>query len=298
MDIRLERARDSLEGLSVADAFGGYFESWRGQFNQKYIKKRSLPAETWRYTDDTEMALSIYRQLQDYGEIRQDELAKSFAEHCDESRWYGRGAVKLLKRIRKGEYWRELAPNMFRSEGSFGNGAAMRIAPLGAYFADDMDALIENARLASEVTHAHPEGIAGGIAVAVASAIAVHYQGKNKPDIPEFIEQVLEHIPESEVRENCEKAREVSPELAIWDVAMILGNGRNVVAMDTVPIALWSAVKWMDNFEEGFWQLASVGGDVDTTCAIMGGIIGSYSTETIPDEWIVHREAFPAWAIA
>lgn len=94
------------------------------------------------------------------------------------------------------------------------------------------------------------------------------------------------------------KAREVSPELAIWDVAMILGNGRNVVAMDTVPIALWSAVKWMDNFEEGFWQLASVGGDVDTTCAIMGGIIGSYSTETIPDEWIVHREAFPAWAIA
>lgn len=295
-ETRLQRARQSLEGLSVADALGGHFEFWRATTNRRYLKNRELPPNEWLFTDDTQMALSIYSQLRQFGEIRQDELAISFAEHFDIEKGYGAGAIKLLQNIATDGDWCTLSRAMFHNEGSFGNGGAMRVAPLGAYFADDMDALIENARLSAEVTHAHPEGIAGTIAVAVAASVAVSYRDKPKPTIPEFIDQILPHIPASEVRENCAKVKTVPADLPIDDVVMELGNGRNVSAMDTVPITLWCAANWMDNYEEAFWQCASAGGDVDTTCAIVGGIIASYSTDTIPQSWIDHREPLPDWA--
>lgn len=294
---RLNHAKNALIGLSVADALGGFFEFWRGGLRQHNIKNRKVPDIEWHYTDDTNMALSIYEQLRLHDEIQQDELALSFAKHFDPKRGYGMGAHHLMKRIREGGYWRDLAPNMFRGEGSFGNGGAMRIAPLGAFFADDMDALIKNTKLATEITHAHPEGIAGGIAIAVASAYAVRTRNESKPSIAEFINQVIAHIPDSEVRDNCITASQIPTETPIDEVGLVLGNGRNVAAMDTVPISLWCAVRWFDEFEEGFWQLASLGGDVDTTCAIMGGIIGSRSIESIPTDWIEHRETLPAWAM-
>src|SRR5262245_57447126 len=83
------------------------------------------------------------------------------------------GRPCCLGGIREGRDWRALAYGGFRGMGSFGNGAAMRVAPLGAYFADrPLAEIAEQARLSAEVTHAHAEGIAGAIAVAVATALA------------------------------------------------------------------------------------------------------------------------------
>lgn len=58
--------------------------------------------------------------------------------------------------------------------GSMGNGAAMRVAPIGAYFADDLDKVLSHARASAEVTHGHREGIAGAMATAVASALLLN----------------------------------------------------------------------------------------------------------------------------
>ena len=294
-ETRLKRAKQSLEGLSVADALGMHSEFWRGSLNN-FIETRQPPDKEWRFTDDTNMALSIYSILRQHGEIKQDALAKSFADHFERGRGYGMGARKLMIELIEGGDWRELSKAMFYGEGSYGNGGAMRVAPLGAYFAGDMDALIENATLSAEVTHAHPEGIAGAVAVAVAASVAVSYRDKPKPSIPDFIDQILPHIPESEVKENCARAKDVPDDTPIDEVVMQLGNGRHISAMDTVPLTLWCSANWMDDFEEAFWQCASAGGDVDTTCAIVGGIIASRSTESIPPSWIEHREPLPDWA--
>lgn len=144
---RLKRARLSIEGLSVGDALGGFFEFWRGGMNAHLLKNRRVPDKTWPFTDDTNMALSIYANLRQHGEIKQDELARSFADHFEKSRAYGTGAIRLLDEIRNGGDWRECTKKMFRGEGSFGNGGAMRIAPLGAYFADDLEVLIEQGEI-------------------------------------------------------------------------------------------------------------------------------------------------------
>ena len=101
----------------------------------------------------------------------------------------------------------------------------------------------------------------------IASSIAVSYRGKDKPSLTEFIDKILPHIPDSEVKENCTKAKTVAPDTAIDDVVMELGKGRHISAMDTVPLTLWCAANWLDDYEEAFWQCASAGGDVDTTCA-------------------------------
>lgn len=294
----LQKARQSLLGLSVADAFGFHFEAWRAGVNQRYIKERKMPDGIWKYTDDTEMALSIYSVLRQFGRIEQDTLADSFTKHFDESRAYGTGAMRLLRRMQDGEDWRTAlaSRDMFRGEGSFGNGAAMRAGIIGAYFSDDIDKVIENAQLSAEITHTHPEGIAGAIAVAVAAAILTNMPKTTKPTMPEFFDSIISHIPESEVRENCVTASQISPVTSTDKAALVLGNGRNIAAMDTVPIAFWCAIKYLDNFEEAMWQLASIGGDVDTTCAITGSIIACYSTKTIPETWKSRCEELPEWA--
>jgi ADP-ribosylglycohydrolase len=65
----LGRARLSLDGLSVGDAFGERFFGPSGEV-LKRISRRELPDAPWTYTDDTEMALSIVEILEERGSIK------------------------------------------------------------------------------------------------------------------------------------------------------------------------------------------------------------------------------------
>jgi ADP-ribosylglycohydrolase len=79
--------------------------------------------------------------------------------------------------------------------------------------------------------------------------------------------------------------------------AASLGNGRYISAPDTVPFCLWVAAKHLTDFTAGFWDTALAGGDIDTTCAIVGGIIGArVGVEGIPAEWLSRCEKLPEWA--
>ncbi len=292
---RLERARLSLEGLSVADSLGGFFEFSQPGRLSHFVKNRVLPDTQWRWTDDTNMALSIYSILRQYGEIDQDKLAANFASHFDRRRGYGRGARHVLSQILLGANWREVTTKLFDG-GSFGNGGAMRVAPIGGYFADDIDAVVKNARLSAEITHIHPEGIAGAVAIAVAAAMAWQFRDSERPTRQAFIESILPHIPESFVRNACEKACYLPDDTLIEEVVEVLGNGSAVAAQDTVPFVLWYAGKYLDNYEEAFWKTASGGGDVDTTCAMVGGIVALYvGAENIPSVWKSRCEPLPEW---
>ena len=150
-DERTRRARHSLEGLSVGDAFGEQFFQGSAQ-SLSHIEERLLPSPPWPYTDDTEMTLSIVSQLSREGTIHQDRLAASFAAHYNPSRGYGPSMHSLLRALRAGSPWREAAPAQFSRQGSFGNGAAMRVAPIGAFFTEDLDTVVEQAIRSAVVT--------------------------------------------------------------------------------------------------------------------------------------------------
>ncbi|MEO8613369.1 MAG: ADP-ribosylglycohydrolase family protein [Chloroflexota bacterium] len=297
-DERLRRARIALEGLSVGDGFGGFFEGGRPESLPYHLKTHKLPPRPWNFTDDTNMALSIYSVLRVYQTIDQDKLGLDFGKHFDRTRGYGLGTRGVLMRMQKGATWREAAYARGNGGGSYGNGGAMRVAPLGAYFADDMEALVENARLSSEVTHAHPEGIAGAIAVAAATAVAWQARGK-EINRQVFIDQILPYVPDSAVKTGIETARELPDGIPVWpDVVGKIGNGSGISAQDTVPYVLWCAGERLANYEESIWLTASGGGDVDTTCAMVGGIVAMYTgAEGIPADWIQAREPLPDWAL-
>jgi ADP-ribosylglycohydrolase len=288
---RLTRARLSLEGLALGDAYGNH----HGNNAKKKL------AQTWEFSDDTLMACSIVENLRRFGAIRANELAQSFAEHWDGQRGYGQGVTRLLKAIQRGASWQKAAYEMFDGQGSYGNGAAMRVAPLGAFFADDFELLVEQARTSAIVTHAHPEGIAGAIAVAVAAGVAYQLRQENVTNISlaDFLNRIIPFVPESEVRRKIVAAMELPPETTVQAAALILGNGRPVHAQLTVPFALWAAGKFLTNYETAIRKTASARGDVDTNCAIVGGIVILYTgMNTVPQTWLNRREPLPAWTLS
>jgi len=128
-DNPIERARCSLEGLSVGDAFGETFFV-NPDLVEGLIAQRALAARTWNYTDDTLMAMSVVSVLRQHGYIHQDSLARSFAERYDRTRGYGPAMHRLLWEIKCGEDWAERAQSLFEGQGSFGNGAAMRASDM------------------------------------------------------------------------------------------------------------------------------------------------------------------------
>lgn len=293
---QIERAKCSLEGLSVGDAFGEtYFVN--PDLVERLIAERALAARTWNYTDDTMMALSVFSVLRQRGYIDQPTLARSFAERYDSSRGYGPAMHRLLWEIKSGEDWAERAQSLFEGQGSFGNGAAMRVAPVGAFFADDIEAVVDQAARSAVITHMHAEAVAGAIAVAVAVARACELRRwMTSLGGSEFLDSVLPYIPESEVRSKVRQARDMSDSASVQFAASVLGSGVRVSAQDTVPFALWCAAKHLSSYEEALWLTVSGLGDRDTTCAIVGGIVACRTgMEGIPGEWLKSRETLPNW---
>jgi ADP-ribosylglycohydrolase len=291
---RIARARLSLEGLSIGDAFGERFFGLPENM-MPLIARRALPgARVWRYTDDTEMALSIVEQLALAGAIDQDQLADAFARRMTPARGYGAGAYQILEHIRRGGDWRRASRGSFGGKGSFGNGAAMRVAPLGGFFAEDLERCVHEARLSAEVTHAHEEGVAGAIAVAASAALASKRPATGLPLGREWLRMVREAVPEGFVRAGIEQALDLPSGTPTLVAARSLGNGAGVTAPDTVPFCLWVASWYSHDFAEALWQTVSALGDCDTTCAIVGGIVSLHAGEaSIPADWREAREPMP-----
>src|SRR5262245_4684005 len=211
----LARAWLSLDGLSVGDAFGQRFFGPPEEAYER-ISRRELPETPWTYTDDTEMALSIVEVLRERSSIDQDLLASRFANRMQHHRGYGQGAYTVLWGVKQGLDWRVASRIGFRGMGSFGNGAAMRVAPLGAFFADQsLGVICDQARRSAEVTHAHSEGIAGATAVAVAAALTWQARGVGGALGPTWITAVRDAIPKGYTRDAVGEALEISPDATI-----------------------------------------------------------------------------------
>ncbi|MFC0598945.1 ADP-ribosylglycohydrolase family protein [Streptomyces palmae] len=289
-DDRFTRALASLRGLAVGDALGSQFFV---PANFPSLTRRELPPGPWQWTDDTEMACSVLAVLATHGRIDQDALAWSFAEHHDFDRGYGPAVNRMLRLVREGGDWRELASALFNGEGSWGNGAAMRIAPLGAWYAGDAEQATHQAEISAYTTHQHREAVAGTMAVAAAAALVADPVGPKAPEA--LLDAVVALVPRSAVQAGLRRARDMLDYEDAGTVAAVLGCGRRTSAHDTVPFALWAAARHLGSYQELFWTTAQVGGDVDTTCAIAGGVVAAGPAGAPPAEWSERTEPLPDW---
>ena len=287
---------DSLNGLSVGDAVGAQFFV-PGTTVASLLGERA-PDRPWPWTDDTEMACSLVEVLHRCGHIDQDCLAAAFADRFDPYRGYGGGAVVLLRQIHNGAPWREVAEAAFGGQGSMGNGAAMRVAPLGALHAGDSGTAALEAMRSAEVTHTHAEAVLGAAAVAVAAAEAGWArQVRDRPEPAAYLDSVLDYLIPSRVQTGLVRARRLLG-VSVAEAAYELGNGSQVLAQDTVPFALWVAAAHLDDYPSAILACVEAGGDVDTTAAIVGGIVAAYTgkgANGIPATWLNNREPLPGY---
>jgi len=285
---RLALAHKSLLGTSIGDAFGDSFFGDTLQVTEN-IEKRTLPDSLWEFTDDTIMSVAVFEQLEKYGDIRQGELISQFIINLklDEHRGYGATVRRLLRETDEGGDWKQIAAQAFDGMGSMGNGAAMRVSTIGAYWFDDLPKVRELARLSAEVTHTNTEAITGAMAVALATAIATRSAVNGTPfSASDFTEEIVSHLPDSDTRAKIAKGMTLSPNSHPESLSTILGNGSKMLAQDTVPFVIWCAGHLSHSFEEALWKAVSILGDRDTICAMVGGItIMSAHKETIPSAW-------------
>jgi ADP-ribosylglycohydrolase len=170
----------------------------------------------------------------------------------------------------------------------------MRAGPLGAWHADSLARAAAQGARAAEVTHAHAEGIAGGVAVTVAAAIAAAGRlGGRRPEPAELLGGVIAHTAPGLVQDGLTAALKIkNVEFAAYE----LGTGARAMARDTVPFALWVAARFLDDYPAAIAACLGAGGDLDTTCAIAGSVVAAYTgVDGIPADWLAAREPLPAW---
>jgi ADP-ribosylglycohydrolase len=200
--------------------------------------------------------------------------------------------------------WREAAGRLFGGQGSCGNGAAMRVAPLGAYFAGDPARAASEAARSAEVTHTHTEGVAGAVVVAVAAAQAASARvSGRRPPPASFLEQLRTVLGTGTVAKGVRRARQLLGR-SLEEVAYDLGNGSNILAQDTVPFTMWVAATYLHDYPAAITACVEAGGDVDTTAAIVGGVVAAYTSvgdrpgvTGVPVSWADAREPLPGWCL-
>jgi len=294
----IQRSLLALNGVSLGDSFG---QTFFDPAATSRIAERSLPPGTWFVTDDTIMATAVHSVLAAGGSIQQSELVGRFVRlyEADRSRGYGATMARMLRLVGDGANWRVVSSGAFDGMGSYGNGAAMRVAPVGAYFAGDDESIVAQARLSAETTHANVEGIAGAIAVALACGRAATHGESDNGTPAEFLTHVADRTPASITRDQIHRAADLPASYDVRTAVAVLGNGRNLSSQDTVPFSLWCAARHIDDFSAAMWTTVSGMGDRDTTCAIAGGVVAlAVGATGLPAEWLSSRETLDQWLAA
>ena len=270
MDKKINRILGSVLGLALGDAFGAPYEG--GLLERGLWKLLGKTDGKKRWTDDTQMTINVIESLIEHGAIRQDDLARRFAESYRWSRGYGPGAAKLLNRIKSGQSWQKANRSVFRG-GSFGNGGAMRAPAIGLFFAEKGDEVILKAtKQCAEITHAHPLGLEGAGLIALATSLSL----KDMSSI-EIINRLQRVSNSTDVTTRLDKAKDwlcLSQPETPKIVAKELGNG--ITAVESCVSAIYiGLVHRQKSFDDLIEYTIKIQGDVDTIAAMAGAIWGA-----------------------
>lgn len=274
-----DRYRGALLGTAVGDSLGAPVE---GALRVPDTYLDSLEVDPPRtYTDDAAMTLGIALSLVERSSFDGDHMARTLADvyAAEPGRGYGAGPPQVFRNLRAGMAWYEAATGMFGGTGSFGNGAAMRVAPIALFAHPDTDRVAHLAHQSALITHTHPEGIDGAVAQAVAIDRVLT---EDHLDPAGMVETVMAYLRTDVLRRRLSGVpRAVEEGL---DFASTLGNG--IAARDSVPTALACFLSAPDSFRLVIRRAIGTGGDTDTVGAMAGALIGArVGLLGIPEIW-------------
>jgi ADP-ribosylglycohydrolase len=284
----IDHFQGSALGAFVGDAMGREVEGWPWELiRARYGILKEIGEGI--YTDDTEMMIGIMESLKDDPGFDPALTAQRFLDNFHPFRGYGGRIYGIMARLRQGTPWDQVGTD------SWGNGGAMRIAPIGFFFYDEQEQCKENALLCTEITHRHPQGLAGAVAQALGVGMAIQ-KGINGEAIDQiaFLKEIVQGVRgvDRGVAQELERIAEMGQggdlEQKIERIAATFP--RDVSAKGAVPAA-FAAFLLNADFRDTMQTAVNGGGDTDTIGAMAGALAGAYyGFSSIPLAWLESLE--------
>ena len=273
----VDRAGGALLGTFVGDALGMPFEGRGHHVIPTAVEMVEARRGRGTYTDDTQMMIALAESLIERGRVEEQHLARAFLAAYDPQRGYGGGTTQVFALWSAGAPVAEAAGQLFRGQGSRGNGAAMRIAPVAVCFREDPDRLRAEAARSARVTHAHPVGVDGAVVQAAAIGAALRDE--------DVLATARATARTEELRAGLEEVGLLL--MARRDPGEVHARlGSSSDASESVCSAVYSALAH-STFEAAVRFAVRLGGDTDTVAAMAGAISGArHGARAIPRQWL------------
>jgi poly(ADP-ribose) glycohydrolase ARH3 len=238
------------------------------------------------------MTMALARSLVERGGLDVDHLGEAFARSWREEPWrgYGPGPPVVFASVEAGARWDEAARALYRGRGSYGNGAAMRVAPIGLVAYGDLTRVVTLARRSAQITHAHELGQqAAALQAAAVALLAVSPVGWGR-SADELILALRPAAPDPAFQAQLDRLLALSASSAPEEVAETLGNG--ISGVEAVPAAIAAFLRHPGQFGPAVEYAVSLGGDTDTIASMTGALCGaSLGAAAIPSQWTQRLEA-------
>jgi ADP-ribosylglycohydrolase len=231
-------------GSLAGDLFGSAFEFHNDINNHD----DSLFSNKSRFTDDSVLTTAT---------------ADAILNHRPYSEVYYEYAVQYPNRGYGKSFSDKIKSGKLEAYGSYGNGSAMRVGPIGHAFSK-LSEVLEESKKSAECSHNSIEGIKGAQAIAHSIWACRNFKKQDKPFIKDIIENVYDYG-------TIKKCSEFEKKF-------------DITCQGTVPrcIAIFLETS---NFVEAMKKSIEMGGDVDTNCCIVGSICDAYYG--LPDSHII-----------
>lgn len=263
-----------LLGGRIGDALGVFAESKSSDYKpllewdgNTYLGSEYHGLKPGQGSDDSEMQEMAARSLIDNNGFNPDDLSKRYVDWIvsGKAHGYGRTTLAAINNLIAGKHWSESG-----IEGSWGNGTAMRAAPFGVYFRNDLKTLISSIKVDSAITHASAEAEAGALTI----ALTVYYSLQDNYPNNSLLEIICQHLPQSKIKRTLSSLESIiDSNLTTKQVLNVLGTGSDV--RETVPSVLYMFLKYAE-YSKAAQILIRSGGDTDTCSSILCSLYGVY----------------------
>lgn len=284
----LTRVEGCLLGAVVGDSLGGRVEGMQvGAVRDRYPDSASLAALTpGAYGAATEMTVAVAESLAEFPDFSGPDMARRLCARRSAGRAYGQGTVTALERLGRGAAWNEAGLAVGGvGRTSYGNGAAIRSAPVGLLFGDDVDMLRWVAEEGAGITHAHTLGAEGAVLHALAVATALASAGRELSPAG-FLLTIGAEAQQREFRSRYENAAQLAGgEPSTRRIVDKLGNGST--SLGSVVTAAYCFATHATSFVDAVTVALSLGGSAAAVASMTGAIGGAYlGRSAIPQPWV------------
>ena len=285
-----DKVRGIILGTAVGDSIGLPAEGisrqrnnrlFRGNWHHRFIARRGM------ISDDTEHTIFVVQSL-----LAHSDSSQLFAQRLAWClKWWllalpaGAGFATLRSVLK---LWVGFSPSK-SGVYSAGNGPAMRSAPIGAFFADDLNTMNEFVRASTIITHTDPKALVGASAVAYITGWIIREQLTHRPEKKNFIHTLLSAGTDDEWKGlvySLSAALDENRDVEKFAELIGQGNGISGYIYHTVSVAAYAWYRYFGDFRKTLGAIFNCGGDTDTAGAIAGALAGAVvGEEGIPPDW-------------